>query len=277
MDWFRIVNKATNYIEDNITEDIKLDDIAKECNVSYYYFTKIFTMITGYGLKEYIRNRRITLASYEVSYTNKRIIDIALSYGYSTNESFTRAFKKVHGINPSEARKNKVTVYSHFPILNYEVPHKNLISLKYEILYDISFKFVGRVIHVVEEEYEETQKKLNSFVEKFLEDYPSDNNYYRVHHNLSKDSLEYDYLVGYLDCDFQNDTNELKTLDIKAPKIINFISDSITIENIPELKKIIYNEWYKNDYEIDGIFEVEYKIKKDNSDKYEFHYLVSVK
>jgi AraC-like DNA-binding protein len=99
VNWFEMVNKATKYIEAHITEDIILEDIAKECNVSYYYFVKTFTMITGYTLKEYIRNRRITLASYEVSNTQHRILDIALKYGYSSNESFSRAFKKIHGIN----------------------------------------------------------------------------------------------------------------------------------------------------------------------------------
>lgn len=129
MNWFEMINRATAYIETHISEDIVLEDIAKECNVSYYYFAKTFTMITGFTLKEYIRNRRITLASYEVSNTNHRILDIGIKYGYSSNEAFSRAFKKIHGINPSDARKNNVTIYTHFPVLQYEIPKQNILSL----------------------------------------------------------------------------------------------------------------------------------------------------
>lgn len=51
MNWFEMINTATAYIEDNIAEDINLEDIASTCNVSYHYFSKTFTMITGYTLK----------------------------------------------------------------------------------------------------------------------------------------------------------------------------------------------------------------------------------
>lgn len=59
---------------------------------------------------EYIRNRRLTLAGYELLNSDSSIMDIAIKYGYETNESFTRAFSRFHGVTPSTARKNRMTL-----------------------------------------------------------------------------------------------------------------------------------------------------------------------
>lgn len=283
MNWFEIINKSTKYIEDNITSEIILEKIAKEAHVSYYYFSKIFALMTGYGLKEYITNRRITLASYEVSYTKERIIDIALKYGYSSNESFSRAFKRIHGINPSEARKNDVTVYTHFPTLTYDVPDQNLISLRYEIIDDIYYDFVGREIYIKEGEYEETQRILATFDQDLAQEllitdiYTYEPTFFRVKLELIETPLfEYRYLVG-----FKKDTKEINLSDqinveIRAKKAIKFISRSITKNMIPKIKKIIYDEWVKNHFEIDGVCEIEYT-KINDINKLDFFYIVSIK
>ena len=282
MNWFEIVNTATKYIEDNITSEIALENVAKQCNVSYYYFSKIFTMLTGYGLKEYIRNRRITLASYEISYTKERIIDIAFKYGYSSNESFSRAFRKIHGINPSDARKNKVTVYTHFPVLTYDIPTQNLISLRYEIIENIDKIFNGISIKVVEKDYEETQRTLLLFEQDFAKKLHIQDplthkpTLYRVRHHLSDDSLRYQYLVGFDKNDkivSLEDTIEIK---IKAKKAVVFVSRSITGDMIPKIKKVIYDEWCKNQFQIDGVCEIEYT-KINDVKKLDFFYLVSIK
>lgn len=185
MNWFQIVNKATEYIELHITEDINLEEIANQCNISYYYFTKTFSMITGYTLKEYIRDRRITLASYEVSNTKHKIIDIGIKYEYSSNEAFSGAFKRVHGINPSDARKNNVTVYTHFPVLTYEVPIKNILSLRYEIIRNLEFTLVGQSVHLIETEdrYDEVQLEQLDFFNTFKSAHPSNEIVYRVLYN----------------------------------------------------------------------------------------------
>lgn len=282
MNWFETVNKATEYIEDNITSKIDLEDIAKECNFSYYYFSKIFSMITGFSLREYIRNRRITLASYEVSYTNKRIIEIAFKYGYSSNEAFSRAFKKIHGINPSVARKNNVMVYTHFPMLVFEISNLNLISLRYEILRDIEYSFLGKSIHMIEVNYDEAQDKLDRFAKEFyLEKNISDiykygKILYRVHYKLSPNFLEYDYFVGFAKKDTKYTNEETISLDFKIKKAVKFISNSTTEALIPEIKKVIYNEWQKNGFVSDALCEIEYTtINKEG--KLDFVYIVSIK
>ena len=273
MNWFKLINQATSYIEDHLSDDINLEDIAAKCNVSYHYFTKTFSLITGYSLKEYIRNRRITLASYDLTNTDARIIDIAVKYGYSSNEAFTRAFRKIHGINPSEARRSKISVFTHFPVLQYDIPEPNLISLQYDIMEFVEYHFVGETTPIVEDNYEQTQAYQSRLVEAFKESYPSSATIYRVHHHLSYDNMKYDYLIGYRQEDYANKT--LQTIQIKADKCIRFISNNTKEELIPKIKTIIYDEWEKNKFYSSGICEIEYIEPNDNG-TINFYYIVSI-
>lgn len=277
MNWFEMINRATAYIETHISEDIALEDIAKECNVSYYYFAKTFTMITGFTLKEYIRNRRITLASYEVSNTKHRILDIGIKYGYSSNEAFSRAFKKIHGINPSDARKNNVTIYTHFPVLQYEIPKQNILSLRYEIIHNIEYTLIGKSIFINEKitKYENAQILQNDYLEDFKASYPSKRLVYRVLYDLSRDFMSYNFFVGYNQENYEK-CYDLKTIHIAAPKAVRFISKGIQRNLIPDIKLIIYKEWQKNGFMSDLICEMEYVIEQPKN-TVDFFYIVSIK
>ena len=98
------IQKAVDYIEEHITDELDYGEIAKQAMCSPYYFQKIFGIMCGFTVGEYIRNRRLALAGSELSKSNIKVIDAALKYGYETPESFTRAFVKFHGITPSEVK-----------------------------------------------------------------------------------------------------------------------------------------------------------------------------
>ncbi|MBD5082661.1 MAG: AraC family transcriptional regulator [Clostridiales bacterium] len=106
MNWANSIQNAINYIEEHLTENIDYDKVAKEAASSSFYFQKIFGILCGYSLGEYIRNRRLTLAGKELASSRSKVIDVALKYGYTSPESFTRAFTKFHGITPADAKKN---------------------------------------------------------------------------------------------------------------------------------------------------------------------------
>ena len=106
MDWMTSIQQTIDFIEDNIGEDLDVDLLARKIYTSQFYFQKIFTILCDCTVSEYIRNRRLTLAGYEVVDTEVTILDLALKYGYESNESFTRAFTRFHGVTPSEARKS---------------------------------------------------------------------------------------------------------------------------------------------------------------------------
>lgn len=112
MDWITGIQNAINYIEEHLTQELDYEAIARESFSSPFHFQRCFSILCGYTLGEYIRNRRLTLAGAELSNTREKIIDVAYKYGYENPESFAKAFQKFHGITPSQARGGGVTLRS---------------------------------------------------------------------------------------------------------------------------------------------------------------------
>lgn len=107
MDWIEWIQRAIDYIEENIEEELNSEILSSKLYVSTYNFQRMFSILCNCTVGEYIRNRRLTLAGYELLNNDANIIDIAIKYGYETNESFTRAFSRFHGVTPSAVKKNK--------------------------------------------------------------------------------------------------------------------------------------------------------------------------
>ncbi len=104
MDWITGIQRALDYTETHLTGEIDYETAAKEACSSVFHFQRMFTMLCGFSLGDYIRIRRLTLAAEDLMRMNDKVIDIALKYGYDTPESFSRAFTRFHGITPTEAR-----------------------------------------------------------------------------------------------------------------------------------------------------------------------------
>ena len=105
MNWIQGIQRAIDYVEANITEELDFEEVAKQAYSSPFHFQRVFGILCGVSLGDYIRMRRLSLAGEELSRGNAKIIEVALKYGYDTPESFTRAFTRFHGITPSEARR----------------------------------------------------------------------------------------------------------------------------------------------------------------------------
>ena len=94
MSWIEDTQKAINYIEDNLPEDVSVEDAAKYIYSSIDRFQKMFLILTGYSVSEYIRNRKLSLAGQELAGSRSKVIDVAFKYGYETPESFTKIRQK---------------------------------------------------------------------------------------------------------------------------------------------------------------------------------------
>ena len=105
MDWITGISKAIDYIEEHITEPTDYARAAKEACSSPFNFQRVFALLCGYTLGDYVRMRRLTLAGEELFSTDAKVIDVALKYGYDSPESFSRAFTRFHGVSPSAVRK----------------------------------------------------------------------------------------------------------------------------------------------------------------------------
>lgn len=113
MNWIQGIQRAIDYVEANITEEIDYEEAARQAYSSSFHFQRVFGILCGMSLGDYIRMRRLSLAGEELSRGNAKIIDIALKYGYDTPESFSRAFTRFHGISPSEEKRGgKVQIFT---------------------------------------------------------------------------------------------------------------------------------------------------------------------
>lgn len=82
MEWMKIIGDSVQFIEEHLTDDLSVDEIAKAVNVSPFYFQKGFAMLCGFSVSEYIRNRRLALAGRDLITTDEKVIEIALKYDY---------------------------------------------------------------------------------------------------------------------------------------------------------------------------------------------------
>lgn len=112
MDWITGIQRAVDYVEEHITQPIDYEEVAKQAYSSSFHFQRVFHILCGFTLGEYIRMRRLSLAGSQLSLYNIRVIDVAYQYGYDTPESFSRAFTRFHGVTPSEAKQRGVALKS---------------------------------------------------------------------------------------------------------------------------------------------------------------------
>ncbi|MCI8691368.1 MAG: AraC family transcriptional regulator [Lachnospiraceae bacterium] len=132
MDWITGIQKAIDYIESHITEELDYQEIAENAFSSPWHFQRVFSILCGYTLGEYIRSRRLALAGAELAADKIRVIDAAVKYGYDSPDSFTKAFTRFHGITPSAAREPGAKLCS-FTRLSIRISLKGGSSMEYRI------------------------------------------------------------------------------------------------------------------------------------------------
>ncbi|MGZ9586474.1 AraC family transcriptional regulator [Paenibacillus marinisediminis] len=132
MTWFERMNKALDYIEDNLCADIDMTQAARIACCSNSNFQRVFSIVADVSISEYIRRRKMTLAAFELQNSNIKIVDLALKYGYDSPEAFTRAFNNIHGTTPSSARDNGV-VLTAYPRISFLLTVRGAVPMNYRI------------------------------------------------------------------------------------------------------------------------------------------------
>jgi len=144
LDWIIGIQRAIDYIEENLTENLDYDEISKRACSSSYHFQRIFGILCGRTIGEYIRERRLTLAGSELASSCIKVIDVAMKYGYASPESFGRAFTKFHGITPSQAKSYGNNLKS-FSKLTVKLVLEGGTVMDYRIEEKKAFKVIEKV------------------------------------------------------------------------------------------------------------------------------------
>ena len=116
MEWLASIRKAIGYLEEHLEDAITVQDVAEQVCISPFFLQKGFSLMTGCGIGEYLRSRRLYQAAVELTATDSKVIDIALRYGYETPESFTKAFSRFHGSTPSQVRAGRAPIRVFLPL-----------------------------------------------------------------------------------------------------------------------------------------------------------------
>jgi AraC family transcriptional regulator len=142
VDLLKNMNEALSYIEDNLTNEIDPKEVARRSLCSPYHFNRMFSFLAGIPLSEYIRRRRLTLAAFDLNDSAVKVIDVAIQYGYSSPDSFARAFQSLHGITPSEVRGGRHAVKA-YPRMTFQLSIKGGSEMNYRIVDKEAFRVVG--------------------------------------------------------------------------------------------------------------------------------------
>lgn len=131
MNYQEHLQKAIEYIEENLTQELDIAACAKVCGYSEYHFLRIFKETVKISPSDYIRKRRLTECAKKILEKTSYLSDIGYYYGFNSPENFIRAFKTEHGIVPGDLKKvrNSLKLYEK---ISFEVPVFQLIP---EVLY----------------------------------------------------------------------------------------------------------------------------------------------
>lgn len=143
MNWMDGFNRVVNTIEDHLEEELDYQALADILGYSAYHFQRLFMMVAGISVAEYVRCRRLSRAAAELQGTDAKVVDVALKYGYSSPNSFVRAFKAMHGVAPSKAKEDGVMLKAFAP-LAFTLNVSGAVSMDYRVTTLDPFRVVGR-------------------------------------------------------------------------------------------------------------------------------------
>lgn len=258
MSWMEDIGKAIKYIEEHITDDLCIEDIAHQVNLSPYYFQKGFSILCGFTVVEYIRNRRLSLAGRDLQLNGSKVIDVAMKYGYDSPDSFTKAFTRFHGITPVAA-KNGEGILKNFLPLKMQFTMKGGFEMNCKLIKKPSFTVIGSSKLVqYSEGYKECPKFWKEHYEKGNEQYICGMYGICMDENTPKGTFRYMIADDYVPS--KTLPEELEIIIIPENTWAVFPCKGPMPEALQKVNSKIFSEWLpeNSDYEIAGGYNIEF-------------------
>lgn len=265
MDWISIIPESIQYIENHITDDISVESVAKNFNISPFFFQKGFMIMCGYSVSEYIRNRRLSLAGTDLLNKENTITDIAMKYYYDSPDSFTKAFSRFHGATPTAVRKGEKALKTFAP-LKVKIVLEGGYLLDYKIVGKEAFSIIG-VSKTFEDDIDGNE--INNFWNEVKTSEYGKHIAMNLGINIADTkNNQIKYLAAELYNPQKDYPQHLEIHTIPARDWVIFPCVGPAPETMMRTYNQIYTEWLPtlNEYEIDDDFIVEYY---EDESKYE--------
>ncbi len=168
MEWLTAIRGAVAYMEDHLREEVRLDDVARAVHLSPFFLQRGFSLMTGWSIGEYLRNRRLYEAALDLQKGSEKVIDVALKYGYETPESFTKAFARFHGATPTQVRAGEA-IRAFLP-MTIQISVQGGSKMEPKITPMFPFKLIGfQKVFTYEEAYSEIPKFWDETCERYAD------------------------------------------------------------------------------------------------------------
>jgi AraC-like DNA-binding protein/predicted transcriptional regulator YdeE len=247
-----VIRFLIDYIEEHLTEEISLDNLAAAAGYSQYHLHRMFTGVVGLTLHQYIKRRQLTEAAKSLIFTEKQIIQIALDAGYESQQAFSLAFKSMYKQSPQKFR-NK---HQFHPIqLKFEVSG-NLTKIKGDRIMDIEMiekeeiYLVGFKVNTkkgffaIPELWNKLHKAKNSIKNRTDSDYVVGVNDYSKNEIFDDKQPDFDYYAAVEVSKPEEISTDMSVLKIPAGKYVVFIYSGKAEDSMQTVMDYIYREWF---------------------------------
>ena len=273
LEYIKKLNQSIDYIENNICEDLEVEKIAKISCLSKYHFQRLFHLLSGYTIAEYIRKRRLTLAAQKLATEDIKVIDVAIKYGYSTSESFSKAFSRLHGINPSVVKNSKKRLKA-YPRLFFQLKLQGANKMDYRIVAKEKFQVIGKSIEMSTldgQNFKEIPKfwaecNQDGFCDKLYQ-YVDELGILGICMDYEEDKDRMKYMIAVekpeIDLDFEVEEIKIPSNSWAVFEVVGSMPNAIQ-----DVWKRIYSEWFPSTgYEHTGGAELEVYYPGDPSNE----------
>lgn len=266
------LNQSIDYIDNNLTNELKLSDIANYIGMPEQHYRNLFIFLSEMSLSEYIKKRKLYFANKDL--LNKySVTTVATKYGYSV-DGFTRAFKAWSGYLPSQVYEHQILIS--FPKLSFSINTKGGINMKTRIVEQPEFNIIGVQKRVpmqfkgVNQEIVELAKSItNSQKEEMqqlqnIEPKEIVNVSYDADESFTKEQGELTHMIGVLTTE-SNPSEQLEILNFKASKWVVFENEGEYPSVLQDTYAKIYSEWLPDsEYELSDLPMFSFTNFKDN-------------
>lgn len=122
-EYLKRINKVLDFIEQNLDADLSLEQLSQKAHYSPYHFHRVFSAVIGQNLNQYINRKRIErIASILLVSPDTPLKELAFKYGFNSDNSFSRAFKKHYGISPTTFKSQGKELLSKIGIEPFTTP-----------------------------------------------------------------------------------------------------------------------------------------------------------